>query len=48
MRKRVFGHMRTAKAYISLRLRQSNQDLRCSLRNSWYTTKYINGEQRIR
>ena len=31
MRKRIFGHMRTAKVQVSLHIRQSDQGLHCLL-----------------
>ena len=45
MRKRVFGHMRTAKAQISLSSAQSDHGLRCLLTELLNTTECINGEQ---
>ena len=45
MRKRVFEHMRTAKAQISLRIRESDQGLHCPLIESLDTIECINGEQ---
>ena len=45
MRKRVFGHVRTANAQISLRIAQSDQDLHCPLPELLDTTESMNGEQ---
>ena len=46
MRKRPFGHMRTAKAQISMRLfAHAYQGLRCP-QNEWLdSTEYFNGDQ---
>ena len=48
MRKRVFGHMRTEKAQVSLRIRaaQSDQDLYCPLTELFDTIECIIEEQR--
>ena len=46
MRKRVFGHMRTAKSQISLCITQSDQGIYCPLTKSLDIIEYLNGEQR--
>ena len=41
----VFGYMRTAKAKISLRIREVDQGLRCPITESLDTIECNNGEQ---
>ena len=46
MQKRVFGHMRTAKARSDCADAQSDQGLHCPLAESLDTTECMKGEQR--
>ena len=45
-KKRLFGHIRTAKAQISCASNQSDQGIHCPLAESLDTTECMNGEQR--